>query len=135
MDFNISIGLEGESQELVTGENTAKKYGSGGLEVYATPAMVGLMENASLKAVDPKLPEGFSTVGISLDIKHLAATPIGMNVRAKATLKEIDNKRLTFFVQAFDEKELIGEGIHIRYIIQIEKFLGRTQNKLEKDNN
>ncbi|NLT94989.1 MAG: thioesterase family protein [Clostridia bacterium] len=134
MDFNIAVGLEGEAQELVTQEKTAKKYGSGGLDVYATPAMVGLMENASLKAVDPRLPEGFATVGISLDVKHLAATPIGMNVRAKAVLQEVNNKKLTFFVQAFDEKELIGEGTHIRYIIQIDKFLDRTQSKLVKDN-
>lgn len=133
MDFNISIGLEGEAQETVTHENTAKKYGSGGIEVYATPAMVALMENASLKAVDPKLPEGYATVGIGLDIKHLAATPIGMNVKAKAVLKEIDNKKLTFDVQAFDEQELIGQGTHIRYIIQIEKFVDRTQKKLERN--
>ncbi|KJS19039.1 MAG: hypothetical protein VR72_20040 [Clostridiaceae bacterium BRH_c20a] len=129
MDFNVNIGLEGEAQELVTQENTANKYGSGEIEVYATPAMVGLMENASLKAVDPKLPEGFATVGIDLEIKHLAATPIGMNVRAKAILREIDNKKLIFYVQAFDEKEMIGEGIHTRYIIQVDKFLQRMQEK------
>ncbi|KJS85754.1 MAG: hypothetical protein JM58_07860 [Peptococcaceae bacterium BICA1-8] len=129
MDFNVIIGLEGEAQELVTQENTANKYGSGEIEVYATPAMVGLMENASLKAVDPKLPEGFATVGINLEIKHLAATPIGMSVRAKAILREIDNKKLIFYVQAFDEKEMIGEGIHTRYIIQIDKFLLRMQEK------
>jgi len=129
MDFNITIGMEGEAQELVTQENTAKKYGSGGLEVYATPAMVGLMENASLKAVDPNLPEGFATVGINVDIRHLAATPMGMNVRAKAILREIDNKKLTFYVQAFDEKEMIGEGTHTRYIIQVDKFIQRAQEK------
>lgn len=130
MDFNITIGMEGEAQELVSQENTAKKYGSGGLEVYATPAMVGLMENASLKAVDPKLPEGFATVGINLEINHLAATPIGMNVRAKAILREVDKKKLTFYVQAFDEKEMIGEGTHSRYIIQVDKFLHRAQEKV-----
>lgn len=129
MDFKIAIGLEGEARELVTHENTAKKYGSGGIEVYATPAMVALMENASVQAVDPNLPEGFATVGINLDIKHLAATPIGMNVWAKAVLQEIDNKKLTFHVEAFDEKELIGEGIHMRYLIQVDKFLQRTQEK------
>lgn len=131
MEYNITIGLEGEAQELVTQENTAKTFGSGGLDVYATPAMVGLMENASLKAVDSHLPEGFGTVGIDLNIKHISATPIGMNVQAKAILKEIDNKKLTFDVQAFDEKEMIGEGTHIRYIIQADKFLERTQNKVQ----
>lgn len=132
MEFNLTIGLEGEAKELVTQENTAKKYGSGGLEVYATPAMIGLMENASLQAVDPNLPDGFATVGTSVNVKHLAATPLGMSVRAKAVLREKDNKKLTFYVQAFDEKEMIGEGTHTRYIIQIEKFLERTQNKDKK---
>ncbi|MDK2823025.1 MAG: fluoroacetyl-CoA thioesterase [Clostridia bacterium] len=135
MNFNLSIGLEGEAQELVTQENTAKKYGSGGIEVYATPAMVGLMENACLKAVDPQLPEGFATVGIHLDIKHLAATPIGMNVRAKAILREIDGKKLTFSVQAYDEKEMIGKGNHTRYIIQVDKFLQRSASKAENQVN
>ncbi|MFZ7101367.1 MAG: thioesterase family protein [Peptococcaceae bacterium] len=129
MEFNLSIGLEGEAQELVSQENTAKKYGSGGLDVYATPAMVGLMENACLQSVDPKLPEGFATVGINLDIKHLAATPIGLNVRATAVLKEIDNKKLTFHVEAHDEKDMIGEGSHTRYIIQTDKFLQRAREK------
>jgi len=132
MEFNLSIGMDGETHELVTQENTAKKYGSGGIDVYATPAMVSLMENASLKAVDPKLPEGFATVGIKLDVKHLAATPIGMNVRAKAILKSIENKKLTFQVEAYDEKEIIGEGIHIRYIIQTDKFLQKAQEKINK---
>lgn len=129
MEFKLAIGSEGNAQELVTQENTAKKYGSGGIEVYATPAMIGLMENAALKAVDPQLPEGFATVGMHLDIKHLAATPIGMNVEAKAVLTEIDGKKLTFSVEAFDEKDKIGEGTHIRYIIPIEKFLERTEAK------
>ncbi|MFZ5945250.1 MAG: thioesterase family protein [Bacillota bacterium] len=129
MEFNLSVGLEGAAQELVTQENTAKKYGSGDIEVYATPAMIGLMENASLKAVDPLLPEGFATVGMHVDIKHLASTPIGMNVEAKAVLQGIDNKKLTFSVQAFDERELIGEGTHVRYIIQQDKFLNRTKEK------
>ena len=129
MEFNLEVGLTAEAQELVSQENTAKKYGSGSIEVYATPAMVGLMENASLKAVDPKLPEGYSTVGIHLDVSHLAATPIGMNVIAKATLEAIDNKKLTFKVEAFDDQEKIGEGTHTRYIIQIDKFLQRAKNK------
>ena len=129
MEFNLEVGLTAEAQELVSQENTAKKYGSGSIEVYATPAIVGLMENASLKAVDPKLPEGYSTVGIHLDVSHLAATPIGMNVIAKATLEAIDNKKLTFKVEAFDDQEKIGEGTHTRYIIQIDKFLQRAKNK------
>jgi len=129
MEFNLTVGSEGEVQDLVTEENTAKKYGSGDIEVYATPAMIGLMENAALKVVDPQLPEGYATVGMHLDVEHLAATPIGMNVKAKAVLKEIDGKKLTFFVQAFDEQDKIGEGIHTRYIVKVEKFLQQTKIK------
>ena len=129
MEFKLTVGLSAEANELVSQENTAKKYGSGGVEVYATPAMVGLMENAALKAVDPKLPEGYATVGTHLDVSHLAATPIGMNVTAKAVLEDIDNKKLIFKIEAYDEKEKIGEGTHTRYIIVLDKFLQRTENK------
>ena len=90
MEFDLKVGLTGEVKEMVTPDNTAKKYGSGSIDVYATPAMIGLMEKASLSSVDALLPEGFSTVGIKLDVKHLAATPIGMEVTAKAQLIEVD---------------------------------------------
>jgi len=132
MEIKLKPGSEGEAQEQVTQENTAKKYGSGSIEVYATPAMVGLMENAAVKAVDPQLPEGYATVGIHLDVKHLKATPVGMKVTAKAVLKEIDGKKLFFTVQAFDEKELVGEGTHTRYIIEVDKFLEKTQGKISR---
>ena len=132
MEFNLEVGLTAEAQELVSQENTAKKYGSGSIEVYATPAMVGLMENAAVNAVDHLLPEGYATVGIHLDVKHLKATPVGMKVTAKALLKEIDGKKLFFTVQAFDEKELVGEGTHTRYIIEVDKFLEKTQGKISR---
>ncbi len=129
MEYNLRIGMKAEKTEPVTNDNTAKKYGSGGVEVYATPAMVGLMEGTCLAAVDPHLPEGMATVGTDLNIKHLAATPVGMKVRATAELTEIAGKRLTFAVKAFDDRELIGEGTHERYIIDLNKFLQKTEAK------
>ena len=129
MEYNLRIGMKAEKTELVTNDNTAMKYGSGGVAVYATPAMVGLMEGTCLAAVDPHLPEGMATVGTNLNIKHLAATPVGMRVRAIAELTEIAGKKLSFTVKAYDDKELIGEGTHERYIIDLEKFLQKNEAK------
>lgn len=129
MEFNLQIGMTAEKSEEVTENNTAIKYGSGGVAVYATPAMIGIMEGTCLAAVDPFLPEGMSTVGIHLDVKHTAATPVGMSVRATAKLIEISGKRLTFTVEAYDNKEKIGEGTHQRYIIDLAKFLQKAQEK------
>lgn len=130
MDFNLSVGLKAEKIELVTKNNTAVHFGSGSVAVYATPAMVALMETASVAAVDPFLPEPMATVGIDLNIKHLAATPVGMTVRAVAELTEVDGKRLIFKVTAFDNKEQIGGGTHERYIIDAKKFLQKTEAKI-----
>lgn len=130
MDFNLKTGMTSEKAEPVTAENTAKKYGSGSIDVYATPAMIGLMEGACLQTVDTHLSENMSTVGIALNVKHIAATPIGMTVKAIATLTAIEGKKLTFSVEAFDDKDKIGEGTHERYIIDIDKFITRTNSKL-----
>lgn len=129
MDFNLHTGMKAQKTESVTNDNTAVKYGSGGVSVYATPAMIGLMEGTCLAAVDPFLPEGMATVGTQLNIKHLAATPVGMSVRAEAELIEVAGKRLVFQVEAYDDKEKIGEGTHERYIIDLQKFLQKTANK------
>ncbi|KYZ78062.1 thioesterase [Anaerosporomusa subterranea] len=129
MEFNLTVGMTAEKQEQVTPDNTAMRYGSGSAAVYATPAMVGLMEGTCLAAVDPHLPEGMATVGIRLDVRHLAATPIGLGVRATAELIEVAGKRLTFKMEAFDDKEKIGEGIHERYIIDVKKFMEKAQSK------
>jgi predicted thioesterase len=91
--------------------------------------MIGLMENAALRCVDPLLPEGWATVGTHLDVKHMAATPVGMTVTAKAELQEIDGRRLVFRVEAFDEREKVGEGSHERYIINLPKFLAKNEEK------
>ena len=128
-DFNLKIPMYGEARTRVTGDNTALKFGSGKVDVFGTPAMIALMEEASINTVDKNLPEGFATVGIELSIKHIAATPKGMNITASAELTEIDGRRLTFKVEAFDEVEKIGEGRHQRYIIELDKFKCRAHGK------
>jgi len=129
---NLKPGLIGKAIINVTEENTAIKFGSGSVKVFATPAMVGLMEKAAINAVDNLLPDGFATVGTHIDVRHLSATPLGMIIIAKAELIEINGKKLKFKIEAFDEIEKIGEGIHSRYIIKLEDFLERTNKKLEK---
>ncbi len=128
-DFNLKTPMYGEARTRVTGDNTALKFGSGKVDVFGTPAMIALMEEASINTVDKNLPEGFATVGIELNIKHIAATPKGMNITASAELTEIDGKRLVFKVEAFDEVEKIGEGNHQRYIIELDKFKSRAHGK------
>ncbi|KAF1085811.1 Fluoroacetyl-CoA thioesterase [Sporotomaculum syntrophicum] len=123
---NIKPGLVGIAQVEVNEQNTAIAYGSGGIKVYATPAMIGLMEKAALSSVDPLLPEGYSTVGIKVNVEHVAATPIGGNVRAHSKLMEIDGRRLVFDVQAYDDIRLVGQGIHERFIVQSDQFLQRV---------
>jgi predicted thioesterase len=131
MDFEalLKIGTEGERQETVSEKNTARSYGSGGLEVYATPSMVALMEGACMAAVDHLLPGGFSTVGTELDLRHTAASPLGMKVRARGELLNVEGRSLLFRVEAFDEAGQIGEGTHRRFIINNEKFLQKAEDK------
>jgi predicted thioesterase len=128
-DTLLKPGMKGEIHETVTAHNTADSWGSGGLPVYATPCMVALMERASAAAVTPSLPAGFSTVGTELNVKHLAATPPGMTVRAAGELLEIDGRRLLFRVEAWDETGKIGEGTHERFIVENEKFLRKVREK------
>jgi len=104
-------------------------YGSGAVNVFATPAMVGLMEKAALSSIDPLLDAGYTTVGTKINVKHLAATPLGMNVTATARLVEVDGKRLLFEVEVRDEVELVGTGIHERYIVELDNFIKRTKGK------
>jgi fluoroacetyl-CoA thioesterase len=128
-DFNLKVPMHGEARTRVSGDNTALKFGSGSVDVFGTPAMIALMEEASINTVDKNLPVGFATVGIELNIKHIAATPKGMNITASAELTEIDGKRLVLRVEAFDEVEKIGEGTHQRYVIELDKFKNRVQGK------
>lgn len=131
MDFTgiLKPGLFAEKTETVSEKNTASALGSGSLAVYATPAMIAIMEGAAVSAVDPLLPPGCSSVGTELNIKHIAATPLGMKISAKAELLSVDGKSLLFRVEAFDEAGKIGEGEHRRFIIEIEKFMARTERK------
>lgn len=129
MDFNLKVGMKAEVEITVEMKDTAMAFGSGGVKALGTPVMIGLMENASLKSVDPHLPEGFATVGTDLDVKHMAATPVGMKARATAELIKIEGKKLIFKIEAFDEMDKIGEGIHGRYIIQLDKFISKAENK------
>jgi len=132
LDNNLKIGITAQVGKTVSEDDTAVKFGSGGVRVFATPMMVALMENAALNAVDPHLGEDSATVGLSLNVKHLAATPVGMKVTAAAELIGIEGKKLTFKVEAYDEQEKIGEGIHERYIIKLSKFLERAAQKTSK---
>ncbi|MBC7344912.1 MAG: thioesterase, partial [Clostridia bacterium] len=98
--MGLKVGLKGSAEEVVTPDNTAIKYGSGSVDVYGTPAMIGLMEKAALSSVDPLLPSGMATVGMRMDVKHLAPTPIGLKVIATSELISVDGRKLTFRVEA-----------------------------------
>ena len=126
---NIVPGLVGEREVKVEVGNTARHLGSGNVSVFATPEMVRLMEMAGVSAVDHLLAEGYRTVGIRVDVTHLAATPLGMTVRARAELTHVDGRKLTFRVEAFDDVEKIGEGIHERMIVNLVKFKERAEAK------
>ena len=127
----LNQGVRGTQEELVTEKTVARALGSGGLAVYSTPSMITLMEYTALESVTPFLPEGSSTVGTRIDIKHLAATPIGMRVRCETELIEIDRRRLVFLCRVFDEAGLIGEGTQERFIVDNEKFMEKTQQKIK----
>jgi fluoroacetyl-CoA thioesterase len=119
----LETGLVGDATTTVTRENTAAHVGAGGVEVFATPMMIALMENAAWGAVANHLEEGYVTVGTVVNVRHLAATPLGQQVRATAELIEIDRRRLVFRVEAYDEKQKIGEGIHERFIVSLDRFM------------
>lgn len=127
MEFNIKEGMTSTTETVVTENDTASKYGSGLLDVLSTPHMIALMENTSKNVVEGSLPEGFSTVGIEVSIKHLKATPVGMKVRCEAVLDKIDGKKLVFKVDAWDEKGKIGEGTHTRFIINNAAFMEKLK--------
>jgi predicted thioesterase len=129
VNSSIVPGLSFKQIKKVSTEDTAARYGSGFLEVFATPAMVAFMEHTSLMVVQPLLEQGYSTVGTSLNISHLKATPVGMNVECTSTLKEINGNSLTFIVIVFDETGKIGEGTHSRHIIDENRFMKKFQKE------
>ena len=127
----IKPGLAGESAQIVTDELTASYLGSGLVPALATPAMIALMENAGVNAIREYLLAGQTSVGIEVNVKHLAATPVGMRVRARAEVLSADKRRVTFRVEAWDDRERIGEGTHVRAIVDEARFKERIAQKLE----
>ena len=125
----LAPGLRGEAHLTVDFTLTAAALGDFGVVVLGTPYMINLMEIASAKAVEPELEPGQTTVGMLVDVQHLAATPIDMKVTAHAQLVEVDGRRLVFDVEAYDEREKIGEGRHERFIVDLERFLAKTRAK------
>lgn len=126
---NIKPGISAETMIEVKEEALASSWGSGIVEVFSTPAMIGLMENAAEKAVRSFLDEGETTVGTRVEVKHLAPTPKGMKVKASATLLKVEGRRLVFKVEAWDEVERIGEGEHERFVVDRNRFMNRVQEK------
>ena len=122
-------GLSAELSITVSDADTASKWGSGLVPVYSTPALVGLMEAAAGKALEGQLEAGKTTVGGHIDVHHLAATPVGMTVRARAELTAVEGRKLTFQVEAWDEVEKIGQALHERFLIDTEKFVAKVQAK------
>ena len=128
--MEITVGMKGEVSSFVEREDTAKEVGSGDLLVYATPCMAALMEGAACEAIAEALSDSQTTVGTLLNIEHLSATPVGMDVRAEALVTAVEGKVITFEVHAFDEAGEIGKGTHKRVIVNAQKFLERTYDKL-----
>jgi predicted thioesterase len=125
----LAPGLSFEFEHTVSDLDTASHWGSGGLHVFSTPALVGLMESAAFVALRGHLPPGQTTVGGHIDVHHLAATPVGMQVRARAELIAIEGRKLIFKVQAWDEVELIGVADHDRFVIDEGKFMAKVAIK------
>lgn len=121
----MEVGLKYESTVVVSPSNTAATMGSGDMDVFATPAMVALMENAAMLAVAAHLPEGSATVGTQMNTSHIKASPLGATITASAELTEVEGRKLTFAVKAWDEKGTIGEGVHTRFVVDRERFLSK----------
>lgn len=128
--MEITVGMKGEASTLVEQEDTAQLVGSGDLLVYATPCMAALMEGAACDAIASVLPEGQTTVGTMLNLEHLSATPVGLEVLAEAEVTEVDGKVISFRLHAFDEAGEIGRGTHKRVIVNSQKFLDKAYQKL-----
>ena len=123
----LEKGLSARSAATVVPGNTAAAMGSGDLDVFATPAMVALMENAAMTAVAGELPEGATTVGAEMNVTHIKPSGLGAEITATAVLAEVEGRKLTFNVGARDAEGLIGEGIHVRYIVDREKFMAKVK--------
>lgn len=121
----LKEGLTYKSTTIVSNENSALTMGSGNLPVFATPAMVALMENATMLAVADALPEGFTTVGSEMNVRHIKPSPVGAQITAVALLTAVEGRKLTFDVSAYDGEEQIGAGVHVRFMVDIERFMNK----------
>src|SRR6186713_3195886 len=128
----LKEGLTGSARLIVGEQHTAPRIGSGRVRVLATPVMINLMEAAALDAVENLIPAGHQSLGTRLDVRHIAATPVGMRVRATARLLSVDGRTLEFRVEAHDEKDLIGDGSHQRLVVNVARFDQRVQAKLSR---
>ena len=128
----LKPGLQGHAEIVVGDEHTAPRIGSGRVRVLATPVMINLMEAAALDAVENLIPAGHQSLGTRLDVRHIAATPVGMRVRATAKLLAVNGRTLEFRVEAHDERDLIGDGTHTRLVVNVARFDQRVQAKLSR---
>jgi len=126
----LQAGLSGAVELVVADEHTAPRVGSGRVHVLATPVMINLIEAAALAAIEHLLPAGYQSLGTRLDVRHIAATPVGMKVFASATVEAVSGRTVRFKVEARDEKELIGDGAHERVVVNVAKFDARVRKKL-----
>jgi fluoroacetyl-CoA thioesterase len=129
----LKPGLVGSVELVVGEEHTAPRVGSGRVHVLATPVMINLIEAAALEACERLLPPGHQSLGTHLDVKHYAATPVGMKIRATAEVTKIDGRTISFRVAAEDEKEPIGDGTHDRVVVNVERFAARVQRKIASE--
>jgi fluoroacetyl-CoA thioesterase len=131
MTEKLEVGQTCEIEKRVTAEMTAAHFGNPGVEVFATPVLIAFLEQSCIQCIVPTLEDGQGSAGTRVDIQHLAATPVGMKVVARAELTEVDGRRLVFKVEARDEREQIAEGLHERFVIgSMAKFLGRAAEKM-----
>ena len=127
----VKIGIKGRQEEIVTEDLTASHIGSGSVRVFATPMMIALMERTSRMSVKPYLEDGQETVGTKEDVTHISSTPVGLKVWCESEVVDIDRRRIVFKVAAYDEKGLIGEGTHERFVIDVAKFQAKTEEKIK----
>ena len=132
LSATLSPGLAGRTELVVGEEHTAPRVGSGKVRVLATPVMINLFEAAALDAVDQHLPAGYQSLGTVLNVRHIAATPVGMKVSAVAKIVKVEGRTVYLAVEAWDETELIGDGLHERVVVNVEKFSLRVEKKIAR---
>ena len=131
-EWHLGPGLIGEARVTVTEQHTAARFSSGAVPAFATPALLALMEHAAFTATQAVLPAGLTTVGSAVQLRHVAPTPVGAEVVAKARLVEVDGRRLVFFIEAFDGVEKVGEATHERYVVDERRFHDKLEDKRRK---